>query len=65
MTIHRSQGQNLDRTVVDLRQRVFSHGQLYVALSRARKISDIRLLALDGVCQGILKTTNVVYKEVL
>lgn len=35
ITIHKSQGQTLDRLIVDLRGGTFAPGQLYVALSRA------------------------------
>jgi ATP-dependent exoDNAse (exonuclease V) alpha subunit len=34
MTINKAQGQTLHTVGVDLRSPVFSHGQLYVALSR-------------------------------
>ncbi|GAA0185858.1 hypothetical protein LIER_33146 [Lithospermum erythrorhizon] len=37
MTINKAQGQTLDFVGIYLKQPVFSHGQLYVALSRARK----------------------------
>jgi ATP-dependent exoDNAse (exonuclease V) alpha subunit len=36
LTIHRSQGLTLDRVCVDLHQRIFEHGQFYVAVSRVR-----------------------------
>ena len=65
MTIHRSQGQTLDRIVVDLRQAAFAHGQLYVALTRARKMKDIRILISDEQRRENFKTTNIVYNEVL
>ena len=35
MTINKAQGESINNLVVYLRQPVFSHGQLYVALSRA------------------------------
>ena len=44
MTINKSQGQTLNTVGVDLRSDVFAHGQLYVALSRARGASKIMVL---------------------
>ena len=44
ITIHKSQASTLRRVVVDLRQGVFDHGQLYVALSRVREGSDLMIL---------------------
>ena len=44
VTVHRSQGQTLNRVVFYLRKDVFMHGCLYefVGLSRVRKSADIR-----------------------
>jgi hypothetical protein len=42
-----------------LPEKVFTHGQLYVALSRARRRENIRIFAADR------KLFNSVYKEVL
>jgi hypothetical protein len=36
LTIHRSQGLTLEKVCVDLTQRIFEHGQFYVAASRVR-----------------------------
>jgi hypothetical protein len=36
LTIHHSQGLTLDRVCIDLNQRIFEHGQFYVAVSRVR-----------------------------
>ncbi|KAF5452910.1 hypothetical protein F2P56_027864 [Juglans regia] len=44
MTINKSQGQTLDYVGIYLPQPVFSHGQLYVALSRAKTASAVRIL---------------------
>lgn len=43
ITIHKSQGQTFDRVNIDLGNGAFSHGQLYVALSRCRTFEGITL----------------------
>lgn len=43
ITIHKSQGQTLDRLIVDLTGGMFSTGQLYVALSRCTSMSGLVL----------------------
>jgi ATP-dependent DNA helicase PIF1 len=65
MTINKSQGQTLSRVGLYLPQPVFSHGQLYVALSRTTSYQNIKVL-IDNGCENSLKcrTRNVVYKEV-
>ncbi|RYR29429.1 hypothetical protein Ahy_B01g053803 isoform C [Arachis hypogaea] len=63
MTINKSQGQSLSHVGLYLSKSVFTHGQLYVALSRVKSRSDINVLILDE--DGNLKssTKNVVLKE--
>ena len=43
MTINKSQGQTFDMVGMDLRRDVFNHGQLYVALSRAKSSGKIKV----------------------
>lgn len=43
VTIHKAQGKTLDRVFVDLGNRAFASGQVYVALSRVRSLEDLRL----------------------
>jgi hypothetical protein len=43
ITIHKSQGQTLERLIVDLTGGMFSTGQLYVALSRCTSMSGLVL----------------------
>ena len=62
MSINKSQGQSIRIVGVDLRNPVFTHGQLYVALSRVTSVSGISVL-LPSV--GSRNVTNVVYPEVL
>ncbi|XP_022014257.1 ATP-dependent DNA helicase PIF1-like [Helianthus annuus] len=64
MTINKSQGQSLSRVGLYLKQQVFTHGQLYVALSRVKTRQGVKLLILDNDGKPTNKTTNVVYKEV-
>ena len=63
MTVNKSQGQSLQYVGLDLRTPVFSHGQLYVALSRCTSGNHIKVLLPSN--QGNMETTNIVYKEVL
>ncbi|XP_052189987.1 uncharacterized protein LOC127799809 [Diospyros lotus] len=60
LTINKSQGQSVKFVGVDLRIPVFSHGQLYVALSRCTSFDRISIL-LPKDCLD--STTNIVYPE--
>ncbi|KAG0582693.1 hypothetical protein KC19_3G077700 [Ceratodon purpureus] len=63
MTINKFQGQSVKYVGLDIRVLVFSHGQLYVALSRATSPNHISaLLPQNSTVSNIV---NVVYPEVL
>ena len=53
MTVNKSQGQTIPNVGVYLPAPVFSHGQLYVVMSRATSRTNIKILALplDAVAQ--------------
>ena len=67
MTINKAQGQTLDYVGIYLPQPVFSHGQLYVALSRAKTANSVKVLirptSIDD--SNDTCTKNIVYRELL
>ncbi|KKO74012.1 atp-dependent dna helicase pif1, partial [Vairimorpha ceranae] len=62
MTIHKAQGQSYGRVGIYLPEPLFTHGQLYVALSRVRNKDQLRIemSANSNNC-----VDNIVYKELL
>jgi hypothetical protein len=75
MTFNKAQGQTLKRAGLYLPSPVFSHGQLYVGLSRAGSMERVTILVEDGPNQGRYEgvdgigdgvyTDNVVWPEAL
>ena len=67
MTINKAQGQTIPHVGVYLPQSVFSHGQLYVALSRdtSRATTKVLVKPVKDFNQPGSYTSNVVYREVL
>ena len=66
LTINKSQGQTIGNVGIVLHEPVFSHGQLYVALSRS-KSSHTTKVVIPQPESGppSYQTSNIVYKEVL
>ena len=67
MTINKAQGQTIPYMGLDLCNPVFTHGQLYVALSRVQSKNNIIIMVKNVYVndrQGDY-TKNIVYKEVL
>jgi ATP-dependent exoDNAse (exonuclease V) alpha subunit len=64
MSINKGQGKTLGHVGLYLPRPVFIHGQLYVAVSRVKTRSGLKILITDvaGVSQS--STVNVVYPEV-
>jgi len=66
-TYNGCQACTLQSCVVDIRKHPFTHGHLYVALSRVRRRADIRILALPEQLnnRGNALTKNIVWPELL
>ncbi|KAF6743920.1 helicase, partial [Ephemerocybe angulata] len=65
LSINKAQGQTVRHVGLDLRSPVFSHGQLYVALSRVTSPRNVSILLDDDVPYNPSCMENVVYPEVL
>ena len=63
MSINKSQGQTVKNVGLNLRNAVFTHGQLYVAISRVTSIWNIKAI-WDSNLDGPV-TKNIVYPEVI
>jgi hypothetical protein len=60
MTINKAQGQTMKTIGIYLLEPIFTHGQLYVVLSRATRVNNVSVFCPNG-----RTTTNVVYMELL
>jgi ATP-dependent DNA helicase PIF1 len=67
MTINKAQGQTIPTVGIYLPEPVFSHGQLYVALSRGVSRQTTRILAKPNkdIDPTGKSTKNIVYRDVL
>ena len=65
MTINKCQGQTLNQVGVYLREPVFTHGQLYVAISRVTSREGLSMVIEDEEGVATSSTKNIVYREIL
>jgi len=67
ITINKSQGQEYDNVLIDLRKQSFAHGHLYVALSRVKYHNRIAILINHYDTRDNLNpiVTNIIYPELL
>lgn len=62
MTINKAQGQSFTTVGIDLCNKVFSPGQLYVALSRGRNVNSVKCLFDERNTD--FHTKNIIWKQV-
>ena len=70
MRINKAQGPTFSKVEIYMqRGPYFSHGQLYVAMSRARRFADVNVEIINNARQGNhrggMYTPNVVYRQIL
>jgi len=64
MSINKAQGQTIPYMGLYLPNYVFTHGQLYMALSRVQLKNNIKILVKNGKVNEQVYTKNIVYKEI-
>ena len=62
ITINKSQGQNIDNVGIYIKKSLFTHGQLYVALSRCKNPNNI---CIQNETENIKEIPNIVWNEIL
>lgn len=65
-TVHRIQGDDLNKVIVDLRHPLFAHGQLEVCVSRGHACEETRFLVnAEDMHRDEFETNNVVIPDLL
>ena len=64
ITANKAQGQTLQQVGIYLKNHFFSHGQLYVAMSRVGSKESLRILS-EARDENAVFASNVVFKEIL
>lgn len=64
MIINKSQGESLDSVGLYLPTPVFSHDQLYVAISKVKRKNGLKILIHNKDKESCSIIINIVYKEV-
>jgi hypothetical protein len=67
MTVHKCQGQTLNKVLLDVRKQPFSHGILYVACGRVKNEQSIMALVQDSTYMhnNHALASNLVWRELL
>lgn len=63
MTVHKAQGLSFDHVGLVMSCPVFAHGQLYMALSRVRKLDNLKVHVYSGKHQHRDYIKNIVYRH--
>jgi hypothetical protein len=63
MTINKSQGRSAGNVGLNLKNAVFTHGQLYVAISQVTNSQNIKVIWDEKNANSVTK--NIVYPEVI
>ncbi|EGF98455.1 uncharacterized protein MELLADRAFT_95678 [Melampsora larici-populina 98AG31] len=63
MTVNKAQGQSLNKVLVALPNNVFSHGQLYVALSRCTSSANVTVSLTPGRGNSTLNIHEAIMED--